>query len=212
VDDVSGISEPVAEKSRLRSHALSASIRFTAKFGTAGRQLDAPNFIIRWHMRRCRRRIRSKAVLDFVQNRAPAWGDVQERGGHACRDAVCNAAPPSAGISNRKKVASIIATVNARGMTEKIEAKAFILACSAVETARHLLLNRTLEFPNGLANSSGQMGRNLLSHFGFYVYGFFPQLARRAAGNEDGTDQFHSLLTGLYWDQPHPNFDGSYQV
>jgi choline dehydrogenase-like flavoprotein len=105
-----------------------------------------------------------------------------------------------------------IECVTARGVTEKIEAKAFILACSAVETARHLLLNRTREFPNGLANSSGQVGRNLLSHFGFYVYGFFPQLARRATGNEDGTDQFHSLLTGLYWDEQHPNFDGSYQV
>lgn len=110
-----------------------------------------------------------------------------------------------------RKVAAI-ECVNAQGATEKIEARAFVLACSAVETARHLLLNRTPEFPNGLANSSGQVGRNLLSHFGFYVYGFFPQLARRAVDNEDGTDQFHSLLTGLYWEQPNPKFDGSYQV
>lgn len=105
-----------------------------------------------------------------------------------------------------------IECVNAQGVTEKIEAKAFVLACSAVETARHLLINRTPEFPNGLANSSGQVGRNLLSHFGFYVYGFFPELARRQVENEDGTDQFHSLLTGLYWEQPNPKFDGSYQV
>jgi choline dehydrogenase-like flavoprotein len=93
----------------------------------------------------------------------------------------------------------------ASGQTGDVEAKAFVLACSAVETARHLLLN-------GLANSSGQVGRNLTSHFGLYVYGFFPDLAARDFSNDDGTDYFHSLLTGLYWDEPHPDFEGTYQV
>lgn len=91
------------------------------------------------------------------------------------------------------------------GKVNQIEAKAFVLACSAVETARHLLLN-------GIANSSGQVGRNLTSHFGLYVYGFFPDLAKRDFSNDDGTDYFHSLLTGLYWDKPNPKFEGTYQV
>ncbi|MFN0121703.1 MAG: GMC family oxidoreductase [Blastocatellia bacterium] len=94
---------------------------------------------------------------------------------------------------------------NANGKVELVEAKVFVLACSAIETARHLLLN-------GLANSSGQIGRNLTSHFGFYVYGFFPELVGRDFSSEDGTDHYHSLLTGLYWDKPGPNFDGTYQV
>jgi choline dehydrogenase-like flavoprotein len=102
--------------------------------------------------------------------------------------------------------------VNQKGQTEKIEAKAFVLACSAVETARHLLLNTTREFPHGLANTSGQVGKNLTSHFGFYVVGFLPDLANRDVANEDGTDYFHSLLTGLYWDKPSPKFAGTYQV
>jgi choline dehydrogenase-like flavoprotein len=45
-----------------------------------------------------------------------------------------------------------------------------------------------------------------------YVYGFFPELVNRDISNDDGTDYFHSLLTGLYWDNPHPNFEGTYQV
>ncbi len=102
--------------------------------------------------------------------------------------------------------------VNAKGETQQIEAKAFVLACSAIETARHLLLHSTREFPNGLANSSGQVGKNLTSHFGHYVVGFLPDLAKREFANEDGTDYYHSLLTGLYWDKPHPKFAGTYQV
>jgi len=66
-----------------------------------------------------------------------------------------------------------------------------VLACSAVETVPHLLLNKTREFPNGLANSSGQVGRNLTSHFGLTVYGFFPELKNRDATNDDGTNFYH---------------------
>jgi len=78
-------------------------------------------------------------------------------------------------------------------------------ACSTIETARHLLLN-------GLANSSGQVGRNLTSHFGLSVTAFFPQLKNRDASNDDGTDYYHGLLSGLYWDEPSKQFEGTYQV
>jgi choline dehydrogenase-like flavoprotein len=103
-----------------------------------------------------------------------------------------------------RRVAAIEYT-QADGQTKRVEATAFVLACSAIETARHLLLN-------GIANRSGQVGRNLTSHFGLYIYGFFPDLANRDLSNDDGTDYFHSLLTGLYWDKPNPNFAGTYQV
>jgi choline dehydrogenase-like flavoprotein len=93
----------------------------------------------------------------------------------------------------------------ASGKVNQIKARVFVLACSAIETARHLLLN-------GIANSSGQVGQNLTSHFGLNVFGFFPDLADRELSNDDGTDYYHSLLTGLYWDKPHPNFEGTYQV
>jgi choline dehydrogenase-like flavoprotein len=103
-----------------------------------------------------------------------------------------------------RRIAALEYTV-AEGKVSQIEAKVFVLACSAIETARHLLLN-------GIANSSGQVGQNLTSHFGLNVYGFFPDLVERDFSNDDGTDYYHSLLTGLYWDKPHPNFEGTYQV
>jgi len=95
--------------------------------------------------------------------------------------------------------------VDAAGQTREVRCRALVLSCSTVETARQLLINR-------IANSSGQVGRNLTSHFGTTVAGIFPELYSRDASNDDGTDYYHSLLTGLYWDRPHPNFEGTYQV
>jgi choline dehydrogenase-like flavoprotein len=94
---------------------------------------------------------------------------------------------------------------DAEGNVKELRSKALVLSCSAVETARHLLLNK-------LANSSGQVGRNLTSHFGVTIVGLFPQIKGRDNSNDDGTDFFHSLLTGLYWDKPNPRFEGTYQV
>ena len=101
---------------------------------------------------------------------------------------------------------------NARDNVERILCKALVLACSTVETARHLLLNKTSEFPGGLANGSGQVGKNLTSHFGLDVVGYFPELRNRDVSKDNGTDYFHSLLTGLYWDKANPTFEGTYQV
>lgn len=101
---------------------------------------------------------------------------------------------------------------DARNKVERIRCKALLLACSAVETARHLLLNQTSAFPGGLANGSGQVGMNLTSHFGLDVVGYFPELKNRDVSKDSGTDYFHSLLTGLYWDEPNPKFEGTYQV
>lgn len=53
---------------------------------------------------------------------------------------------------------------NARGEEIKQEADLFILACGAVETARLMLLSKSSRFPNGLANGSDLVGRNVTFH------------------------------------------------
>lgn len=98
-----------------------------------------------------------------------------------------------------------ITCINEKGDEVLYDCTALVLACSTIETARHLLIN-------GLANSSGRVGKGLASHFGVTVFGIFPELRTRNASNDDGTDYYHSLLTGMYWDKPNPKFEGSYQV
>ena len=53
---------------------------------------------------------------------------------------------------------------NEAGETFEQEADVFILACGAVETARLLLLSQSARFPNGLANGSDLVGRNVTFH------------------------------------------------
>ena len=48
------------------------------------------------------------------------------------------------------------------GTRKNIEAKVFVLAAQAVESVRLLLNSKSPQFPNGLANSSGQVGKNML--------------------------------------------------
>ncbi len=106
--------------------------------------------------------------------------------------------------AEQRRVASI-EYVDERGATAALQCRALVLACSTIETARQLLVN-------GLANRSGQVGRNLTSHYGLTVTAFFPQLKNRNASNDDGTDYYHGLLSGLYWDEPSKHFEGTYQV
>lgn len=48
------------------------------------------------------------------------------------------------------------------GTKQHISAKLFVVAARAEETSRLLLMSKNEEFPNGLANNQGQVGKNLL--------------------------------------------------
>ena len=87
-------------------------------------------------------------------------------------------------------------TGKARGVsfidtTNKLEYEAYgktvVLGASMVESIRILLNSRTSEFPQGLANSSGTLGRYLMEHVAFNaIQGYFPQLVGQASTNDDG--------------------------
>jgi choline dehydrogenase-like flavoprotein len=52
-----------------------------------------------------------------------------------------------------------------------------VVAASCVESARILLNSKSRHWPTGIANSSGQVGRNLCDHlYGTTARGYFPQL------------------------------------
>jgi choline dehydrogenase-like flavoprotein len=48
------------------------------------------------------------------------------------------------------------------GRKKSVSAKIYVIACQAVETSRLLLSSTGEKFPHGLANNSGQVGKNLL--------------------------------------------------
>lgn len=63
--------------------------------------------------------------------------------------------------------------------------KVVVLSASAIETARILLNSRPRQYPNGVANSSGQVGRNLVDHIQCTGSGFLPQLYGLGSLNTD---------------------------
>ena len=50
------------------------------------------------------------------------------------------------------------------GARRAVTARVFVAAANAIETAKLLLMSRDARFPRGLANASGQVGRNLADH------------------------------------------------
>lgn len=80
------------------------------------------------------------------------------------------------------------------GKHRHVRARAVVLAASACETARILLNSKSASFPQGLANSSGQVGRNLLDTPGADVTAQFPLLEGRPSYNEEGTSLPHLYI------------------
>src|SRR5690606_36028590 len=72
------------------------------------------------------------------------------------------------------------------GKDAQAEGRTVVLAASSCETARLLLNSKSAAFPDGLANSSGQVGRNLLDTVGAAMGAQFPLLENRPRYNEDG--------------------------
>jgi choline dehydrogenase-like flavoprotein len=69
----------------------------------------------------------------------------------------------------------------------RVRARSFVVAASTCESARLLLNSRSAVFPDGLANSSGVVGRNLMDSVGSWGSGYFPQLENMPPHNHDGS-------------------------
>lgn len=71
-----------------------------------------------------------------------------------------------------------VAYIDRNTMQEiEVYGKAVVVAASCVESARILLNSKSRRWPNGIANSSGQVGRNLCDHlYGTTARGYLPQL------------------------------------
>lgn len=77
---------------------------------------------------------------------------------------------------------------------QKVKADVVVLAASACETARLLLNSKSRQHPNGLANSSGAVGKYLMDSTGAHITGFFPRLMDSPDHNCDGAGSLHSYI------------------
>ncbi len=98
--------------------------------------------------------------------------------------------------------AEAVAYIDKATRTERrVNAKSFVLAASACESARLLLNSKSSLFPDGLANSSGAVGRYLTDTVGTSAGGYFPQLEKVPPHNHDGVGGMHMYIPWWKFDR-----------
>jgi len=88
------------------------------------------------------------------------------------------------------------------GKEHELKARLVVLAAHALETPRLLLLSANSSFPDGLANSSGMVGRGFMSHPTWQVFGTFSEPVHAYKGMQMG----HVMIQDYY----KPNAGNSY--
>ena len=93
------------------------------------------------------------------------------------------------------------------GALHEQKARAVCVAGNSVETPRLLLNSESSKFPNGLANSSGQVGRNYMRHTTGTVYAIMPGRV-----NFDRGTQMAGIIKDKSRHDPSRGFAGGYEM
>jgi choline dehydrogenase-like flavoprotein len=96
---------------------------------------------------------------------------------------------------DRRGLASGVSYVDkTTGADRHVLARIVVLAASACESVRLLLNSKSARFPNGLANSSGVVGKYLTDTTGTDAAGVIPRLVDQIPHNEDGVGSQHIYM------------------
>jgi choline dehydrogenase-like flavoprotein len=105
-----------------------------------------------------------------------------------------------------------ISYVDTKTLEEKtVKARIVVLAASACESARLLLNSKSPRFPNGLANSSGVVGKYLHDSTGASRAAIIPMPFDRKRYNEDGVGGLH-VYSPWWQDNRKLDFPRGYHI
>jgi choline dehydrogenase-like flavoprotein len=94
---------------------------------------------------------------------------------------------------------------------QRVSSRAVVVAASACESARLLLNSKSKLFPEGLANSSGTVGRYLMDSVGSSGWGYVPQMEQMPPHNHDGTGGMHMYIPWWKYDKKN-DFPRGYHI
>jgi choline dehydrogenase-like flavoprotein len=106
-------------------------------------------------------------------------------------DILCDAMVYEVVVDKSGKASGVRFVDRTSGKHELVSARAVVLAASACESVRILLNSKSAQFPNGLANSSGKLGRYIMDTVGSDLDGQVPLLENLPPHNEDGAGGSH---------------------
>ncbi|HEY4196396.1 MAG TPA: GMC family oxidoreductase [Mucilaginibacter sp.] len=115
-------------------------------------------------------------------------------------------------LTNKDGLATGVSYVDKTDMQEyQVFGRTVILAASACESARLMLNSKSSRFPNGIANSSGAVGKYLHDSTGADMGGIVPALFDRKRYNEDGVGGMH-VYTPWWLDNKKLDFPRGYHI
>lgn len=116
-------------------------------------------------------------------------------------------------ITDSSGKVTAVSYIDTATRTEKqIRCRTVVLAASACESARLLLNSKSSRHSNGLANSSGAVGRYLTDTVGFGLSGQIPALTGLPKHDSDGFGGMHMYIPWWLWDKKSKEFPRGYHV
>jgi choline dehydrogenase-like flavoprotein len=103
---------------------------------------------------------------------------------------------------------SVIDTITRQ--EQQISAKRIAICCASIESARLLLNSKSPRYPNGLANSSDQVGRNLHGHTVAQFISYLDELVGTKSVNNDGALD-HTYIPRFNMDRKNRTYVGGWQ-
>jgi choline dehydrogenase-like flavoprotein len=89
-------------------------------------------------------------------------------------------------LSDENRVTGVSYINRTSGSQAEIRARAVVVACACVQSVALLLMSKSRQYPNGLANSSGHLGKHFIPHFTGGVELFLERLMGTKTVNDEG--------------------------
>ncbi|MEY3608351.1 MAG: Fructose dehydrogenase large subunit [Verrucomicrobiota bacterium] len=109
-------------------------------------------------------------------------------------DIVANAMAREVTVDAAGKATGVLYLDKATGQEQRVKGRVVVLAASSAESVRILLNSRSARFPQGLANSSGLVGKYIMDTVGAGLAGQIPALENLPRHNEDGAGGNHAYV------------------
>jgi len=127
-------------------------------------------------------------------------------------DILCNAHAREVTLDANGKANGIVYIDKVTGQERGVKGRAVILAASSGETARILLNSKSNRFPNGVANSSGLVGKYIMDTVGASLGGSVPAFENLPVHNEEGAGTHVYIPWWLYKEASKLGFARGYHI
>jgi hypothetical protein len=127
-------------------------------------------------------------------------------------DILCNAHAREVTLDANGKANGIVYIDKVTGQERGVKGRAVILAASSGETARILLNSKSNRFPNGVANSSGLVGKYIMDTVGASLGGSVPAFENLPVHNEEGAGTHVYIPWWLYKESSKLGFARGYHI